>query len=146
MNIKNPQNLNNKELKKGYLYDVIDEEKVEYCEFEEECNDKKLYDAEFENCKFNNVSMQNSILEKITFKDVIFEKCNFSNTEFLETTFIRCKFNNCKISGCNFAEERLYNVQLTETNANYGDKLITLSTCEYSQKNGRMIVVAKKIC
>lgn len=27
----------------------------------------------------------------------------------------------------------------------YGEKLLTLSTCEYSQKNGRMVVVAKKI-
>ena len=27
----------------------------------------------------------------------------------------------------------------------YGDKLITLSTCEYSQKNGRFVVVAKRI-
>lgn len=27
----------------------------------------------------------------------------------------------------------------------YGDKLITLSTCEYSQKDGRMIVVARKV-
>ena len=33
----------------------------------------------------------------------------------------------------------------TGTEMNYGDKLITLSTCEYSQKNGRMVVVAKKI-
>lgn len=29
--------------------------------------------------------------------------------------------------------------------AEYGDKLITLSTCEYSQTNGRMVVVAKKL-
>lgn len=29
--------------------------------------------------------------------------------------------------------------------AEYGDKLITLSTCEYSQKNGRFVVVAKQI-
>lgn len=29
--------------------------------------------------------------------------------------------------------------------AEYGDKLITLSTCEYSRKNGRMVVVAKRI-
>lgn len=29
--------------------------------------------------------------------------------------------------------------------AEYGDKLITLSTCEYSQKNGRMVVVAKRV-
>ena len=29
--------------------------------------------------------------------------------------------------------------------AKYGDKLITLSTCEYSAQNGRLVVVAKKI-
>ena len=33
----------------------------------------------------------------------------------------------------------------TGVSAAYGDKLITLSTCEYSQTNGRMVVVAKKI-
>lgn len=32
----------------------------------------------------------------------------------------------------------------TETNSVYGDRLITLSTCEYSQKNGRLVVVAKQ--
>lgn len=32
-----------------------------------------------------------------------------------------------------------------EETAKYGDKLITLSTCEYSNKNGRLVVVAKKI-
>ncbi len=31
----------------------------------------------------------------------------------------------------------------TETSAKYGDKLITLSTCEYSRTNGRFVVVAK---
>ena len=35
-----------------------------------------------------------------------------------------------------------YNI---DVNLQYGDKLITLSTCEYSQKNGRMVIVAKKI-
>ena len=29
--------------------------------------------------------------------------------------------------------------------AQYGDKLITLSTCEYSHKNGRMVVIGKQI-
>ena len=33
----------------------------------------------------------------------------------------------------------------TGVNASYGDQLLTLSTCEYSQKNGRMVVVAKKV-
>lgn len=33
----------------------------------------------------------------------------------------------------------------TSVTAEYGDKLITLSTCEYSRKNGRLVVVAKRI-
>lgn len=33
----------------------------------------------------------------------------------------------------------------TGVTATYGDKLITLSTCEYSQTNGRLVVVAKRI-
>lgn len=33
----------------------------------------------------------------------------------------------------------------TGVSAAYGDKLITLSTCEYSAENGRLIIVAKKI-
>lgn len=32
----------------------------------------------------------------------------------------------------------------TGVTAEYGDKLITLSTCEYSNKNGRLVVVGKK--
>lgn len=33
----------------------------------------------------------------------------------------------------------------TGVDAEYGDKLITLSTCEYSRTNGRMVVVAKLV-
>ena len=33
----------------------------------------------------------------------------------------------------------------TGVSAEYGDKLITLSTCEYSRTNGRMVVVAKQV-
>lgn len=33
----------------------------------------------------------------------------------------------------------------TGVNANYGDQLLTLSTCEYSQEDGRFVVVAKKL-
>ena len=39
-------------------------------------------------------------------------------------------------------ELELYDTGVT---AEYGDQLITLSTCEYSRKNGRMVVVAKLI-
>lgn len=33
----------------------------------------------------------------------------------------------------------------TKVAAKYGDKLITLSTCEYSKTNGRLVVVAKRV-
>lgn len=40
-----------------------------------------------------------------------------------------------------------HDLQLYDTgiSAEYGDKLICLSTCEYSQVNGRLVVVAKRI-
>lgn len=43
--------------------------------------------------------------------------------------------NNCKKS-------ELYDIGKS---ANYGEQLITLSTCEYSQVDGRLVIVAKKI-
>ena len=39
-------------------------------------------------------------------------------------------------------EKALYD---TGVSAEYGDKLITLSTCEYTLKNGRLVVVAKRV-
>ncbi len=39
-------------------------------------------------------------------------------------------------------ELALYDTGVT---AEYGDKLIALSTCEYSAPNGRLVVVAKKV-
>lgn len=39
-------------------------------------------------------------------------------------------------------ELSLYDTGVT---AEYGDKLITLSTCEYSRTNGRLVVVAKRV-
>ena len=47
---------------------------------------------------------------------------------------------NAYITKCK--ELALYDTGVT---AEYGDKLITLSTCEYSRNIGRMVVVAKKI-
>lgn len=47
---------------------------------------------------------------------------------------------NAYVAACQ--DLSLYNTGIT---AQYGDKLITLSTCEYSQDNGRLVVVAKRI-
>ena len=33
----------------------------------------------------------------------------------------------------------------TGVTASYGDRLLTLSTCDYQEKNGRFVVVAKKV-
>ena len=33
----------------------------------------------------------------------------------------------------------------TDMEVEYGDTLLTLSTCEYTYKNGRFVVVAKKV-
>lgn len=43
------------------------------------------------------------------------------------------------------AQCKAHSLYDTGVTAEYGDKLITLSTCEYSRKNGRMVVVAKRI-
>ena len=65
-------------------------------------------------------------------KDV-FRYYNFVNTNNEEdyNDFV----NNCKKSS-------IYDTGVT---ANYGDQLLTLSTCEYSQEDGRFVVVAKKV-
>ena len=55
---------------------------------------------------------------------------NFNNEREFETFIKKCR------------ELSFYNI---ETNINYGEKLITLSTCEYSQENGRLVVIAKEI-
>jgi len=43
--------------------------------------------------------------------------------------------------------DRVQELSLYDTglDAQYGDKLITLSTCDYSRSNGRLVVVAKKV-
>ena len=60
-----------------------------------------------------------------------------------ESEFRKAKNNeeeyNTFIKKCK--EIQLYD---TGVSAQYGEQLVTLITCEYSQINGRMIVVAKK--
>lgn len=74
----------------------------------------------------------------VTFKTVAYSDNGFKYYNYIN--FYNDEDFKSYISNCQRLE--FYN---TETSANYGDKLITLSTCEYSQKNGRMVVVAKKI-
>ena len=72
----------------------------------------------------------------------------FTTTAYTEDGFKYYQFTDAEgekdfdnyISKCN--ELSLYD---TGVKAEYGDKLISLSTCEYSNKNGRIVVVAKLI-
>lgn len=68
-----------------------------------------------------------TVYDDAGFKYYLFANAE-SEEEFLEYV------ENCK-------ELSLYD---TGVGAEYGDKLITLSTCEYSRTNGRLVVVAKK--
>lgn len=88
--------------------------------------------------------------------DTLTEKCNYEVIAVFKTVvytdspesfkyyqFINADTRdefNAYITKCK--ELALYDTGVT---AEYGDKLITLSTCEYSRNNGRMVVVAKKI-
>ena len=59
-----------------------------------------------------------------------YQYSNFNNEREFETFVNKCR------------ELSFYHI---EKNINYGEKLITLSTCEYSQENGRLVVIAKGI-
>ena len=74
----------------------------------------------------------------IAFKTVVYSDKGFKYYNY--TNFSDVQELNDFIENCRKLE--FYN---TGIDINYGDKLITLSTCEYSQKNGRIVVVAKQI-
>jgi len=97
---------------------------------------KKNFYQEHKKIRFNTI-YENAEYEIIAvFKTIAhtgFEYYKFYNADTKQEfdTFIK----KCK-------ELSFYSIEET---AEYGDKLITLSTCEYSNKNGRLVVVAKKI-
>lgn len=72
----------------------------------------------------------------------VFKTVAYSNEGFSYFLFVKADkpedFDNF-IAKCK--ELALYDTGVT---AEYGDKLITFSTCEYSRDNGRMVIVAKK--
>ena len=73
----------------------------------------------------------------------VFKTVAYSEQGFKYYHFVNAEDENAfnkYISQCK--EPALYDTGVT---AEYGDRLITLSTCEYSRQNGRMVVVAKKI-
>ena len=72
----------------------------------------------------------------------VFKTVAYSSQGFRYYDFVNADSEdefNAYIQKCK--ELALYETGVT---AEYGDRLITLSTCEYSAQNGRLVVVAKK--
>ncbi len=74
----------------------------------------------------------------VVFKTVAYSEDGFKFYNFVDASD-RSEFDNY-VSKCKALS--LYD---TGISAEYGDKLLTLSTCEYSRNNGRMVIVAKLI-
>ena len=73
----------------------------------------------------------------------VFKTVAYSSAGFRYYDFVDAESEedfNAYIAKCR--ELALYDTGVT---AEYGDRLITLSTCEYSAQNGRLVVVAKKV-
>lgn len=86
----------------------------------------------------NNTTIENTYEVMIAFKTIAYSDQGFRY--YLYTDFQNKEEYEEFIENCRKLE--FYNTGIVGTNK---DKYITLSTCEYSQKNGRMIIVAKKI-
>lgn len=88
--------------------------------------------------KFTTLESSNVYEIVYVFKTVAYTQNGFEYAKF--SSFNSENDFNCFTEKC--SELALYD---TNTGTEYGDKLITLSTCEYSQNNGRFVVVAKLI-
>lgn len=87
---------------------------------------------------YNGKTIKKNYEVAIAFKTVVYSDKGFKYYNY--TNFSDVQELNDFIENCRKLE--FYN---TGIDINYGDKLITLSTCEYSQKDGRIVVVAKQI-
>lgn len=74
--------------------------------------------------------------------------CVFKTVAYSNQGFDYTKYSNFNTpDDFNTFTKKCSNLALydTEMSIEYGDKLITLSTCEYSRNNGRFVVVAKEV-
>ena len=103
----------------------------------EEYKSQSFYE-EHKTVQFDTLTQHNDYEVIAVFKTVAYSSEGFRYYDFVnaenEDEF------NAYVGKCK--ELALYDTGVT---AEYGDKLITLSTCEYSAQNGRLVVVAKKV-
>ena len=86
----------------------------------------------------NGITIKNTYEVMIAFKTIAYSDTGFKYYSY--TNFQDYEDYAEFVEKCRNLE--FYNTGVVGTNE---DKYITLSTCEYSQKNGRMVVVAKKL-
>ena len=102
----------------------------------EEYKSQSFYE-EHKTVQFDTLTQHNEYEIIAVFKTVAYSSEGFRYYDFVnaenEDEF------NAYVEKCK--ELALYDTGVT---AEYGDRLITLSTCEYSAQNGRLVVVAKK--
>lgn len=103
----------------------------------ESYKDKDFYE-EHKSIQFDTLTEQAEYEIVAVFKTVAYSSEGFRYYDFVDAEDEKA-FDEY-VSKCK--EFALYDTGVT---AKYGDKLITLSTCEYSAQNGRLVVVAKKI-
>ena len=99
--------------------------------------DKDFYTAH-KYITFDTLDEQRTYAVIAAFKTVAYSDSGFQYYDFVNAN-TKKEFNDY------VAKSRALSFYETGVTAEYGDKLLTLSTCEYSQKNGRLAVVAKLI-
>lgn len=102
----------------------------------EEYKSQSFYE-EHKTVQFDTLTQHNEYEIIAVFKTVAYSSEGFRYYDFV-TAENEDEFN-AYVGKCK--ELALYDTGVT---AEYGDRLITLSTCEYSAQNGRLVVVAKK--
>ena len=104
----------------------------------EDYKSKSFYE-EHKNIQFDTLTEQEEYEIVAVFKTVAYSSEGFRYYDFVDAE--NEEDFNSYVGKCK--ELALYDTGVT---AEYGDRLITLSTCEYSALNGRLVVVAKKDC
>ena len=95
-------------------------------------------ESAIKNIQFDTLTEQAEYEIVAVFKTVAYSSEGFRYYDFVDAE--NEEDFNSYIGKCK--ELALYDTGVT---AEYGDRLITLSTCEYSARNGRLVVVAKMV-
>lgn len=103
----------------------------------ESYKDKGFYE-EHKTIQFDTLTQHGEYEIIAVFKTVAYSSESFRYYDFVDAEDEEAF--NTYVEKCK--ELALYDTGVT---AEYGDRLITLSTCEYSAQNGRLVVVAKKV-